>query len=36
VRDHLKAHVLISMDVELIPRIEVPADADPVIDKRAK
>jgi phenylacetate-CoA ligase len=32
VRDHLKAHVLISMDVELVPSAEIVADA--VVDKR--
>jgi phenylacetate-CoA ligase len=36
VRDHLKAHVLINMDVELVPRTALPADADPVIDRRMK
>jgi phenylacetate-CoA ligase len=34
VRDRLKAHVLITMDVELVP--EIAADAPPVLDRRAK
>jgi phenylacetate-CoA ligase len=34
VRDRLKAHVLITMDVEFIP--ELAADAPPVLDRRAK
>jgi len=34
VRDRLKAHVLITMDVDLVP--DLPADLEPVLDKRAK
>lgn len=34
VQERLKAHVLITMDVDLVPSL--PADAAPVIDKRAK
>lgn len=34
IRDRLKAHVLITMGVELVP--ELPADVEPVLDKRAK
>jgi phenylacetate-CoA ligase len=36
IRDRLKANVLIQMDVELVPASEVPANTDPVIDKRVK
>ena len=34
IRDCLKAHVLIQMDVELVPNSEIPSDADAVVDKR--
>lgn len=34
IRDRLKAHILITMDVDLVP--ELPADAAPVLDRRAK
>lgn len=36
VRDHLKALVLINMDVELVSHTEISANAEPVIDRRAK
>jgi phenylacetate-CoA ligase len=36
VRDKLKANVLIQMDVQLVAPNEIPANSDPVIDKRAK
>jgi phenylacetate-CoA ligase len=34
VRDRLKAHILITMDVDLVS--EIPADAPPVLDRRTK
>ena len=34
VRDRLKAHVLITFDVELVDPAAIPADAPPVLDKR--
>ena len=36
VRDRLKAHILITMDVELVPSSALAADAAPVIDRRSK
>jgi len=36
IRERLRAHVLIQMDVELVPSVQVPSQAEPVIDKRAK
>lgn len=35
VRDRLKAHVLISMDVELVDPAALPATAEPVLDRRS-
>jgi hypothetical protein len=36
VRDRLKAHVLITMDVDLVDPAEIAADAAPVLDRRSK
>lgn len=35
VRDRLKAHVLITFDVELVDAATIPADAPPVVDRRS-
>ena len=36
VRDRLKAHILITMDVELVDPASIASDAPPVLDRRAK
>ncbi|MGH7292630.1 MAG: phenylacetate--CoA ligase family protein, partial [Myxococcota bacterium] len=36
IRDRLKAHILITMDVQLVPGSAIAADAVPVIDRRVK
>jgi phenylacetate-CoA ligase len=36
VRDRLKAHILITMDVELVPPSSIAADAPAVVDRRVK
>lgn len=36
IRDRLKAHILITMDVELVDPTALPADAAPVLDRRTR
>jgi len=36
VRDRLKAHILITMDVDLVAPSAIPAGAEPVLDRRTK
>ena len=36
VRERLKANVLIQMDVQLVPTADIPANTDPVLDRRHK
>jgi phenylacetate-CoA ligase len=36
IRDRLKANILIQMDVQLVPNADIPANTDPVLDRRQK